>query len=190
MTKFIKPVFTTEELDSKKTGLYIGYDSGDLISGYDFSEKPKTLFQKKVIALKEQINGIAKARLNHAKIGEFGYAVFYPERNEIWFGVKYSCPNGLNTLARSTIQKYNQLLEYYLNDSGWKNIEQDDFSCNFVVKLNHLGNIQRLYTLSPSIRFYYKSERPNAGYFECIKAEFDKAQNKQQFLDNEKKYAR
>ena len=190
MTKFVKPMFKKEELDSQKTNMYVGYENSELIPGYDFTEKPKTLFQQKILNIKEKMNGIDKARYNHSEINKFGYATFYPEKNEIWFGVKYSCPNGLNTIASYVLEKYYQLLEYYLHDSGWKNIQQDNFSRSFIIKTDDIDNIQRLYTLSSSIGFYYKSVRPNLMYFERTKAYIKESKSNKLYLQNKKEYTR
>ncbi len=160
MAKIEKPVFTTDELNSKKTGLDIGYRPGLLVNGIDFSEKPKNRFGRGINAVKEHIDGTARKRRNHAEINKFGYATFYTGTNEIWFSVKYSYPNGLNTLAKSALQKYDELLEYYLRDSGWDDIKRDKFSGNFIIKLNNPINLENLRTLSPSIGFDYKSPRP------------------------------
>lgn len=160
MAKIEKPVFTTDELNSKKTGLNIGYRPGLLVNGIDFSGKPKNRFGRGINAVKERIDGTARKRRNHAEINKFGYATFYTGTNEIWFGVKYSSPNGLNTLAKSALQKYDELLEYYLRDSGWDDIKRDTFSGDFIIKLNNPINLENLRALSPSIGFYYKSPRP------------------------------
>ena len=112
MTKFMKPIFTADEKNPKKTGMLVGYDNGMLIPGHKFIKEPNNTLEEKAIALKERVNGTARKRQNHTEINKFGYAVFYTGTNEIWFGVKYSCPNGVNTIARSARDKYYQLLGF------------------------------------------------------------------------------
>lgn len=162
MAKNTKPIFTDDELDAQKTGMAIGYENGELIMGNELNEKPKNKFAKGITAVTERIDGTARKRRNHMEINKFGYATFYTGTNEIWFGVKYSSPKGVNTLGKSTLEKYNQLLEYYLRDSGWDNITRDKFSGDFIVKLNNPINLENLRKLSTSIGFYYKGPRPDA----------------------------
>ena len=162
MTKIEKPVFTPDELDEVKTGMTVGYKPGFLVRGNDFSELSKNRFAKAIANTKELINGTARKRRNHEEINKFGFATFYTGTNEIWFGVRFNAaPNGLSRLAKSALNKYEQLLEYYLRDTGWADIKRDKFSGNLIVPLNNPVNIEMLRTLSPSIGFYYKGPRPD-----------------------------
>ena len=142
MSEITKPVFTSDELDPAKTGITVGMAGDKLAMGFDFSATDR-----------KSGRGIIKKRRNHTEINKFAAATFFTGPNEIWFGVKFAPHQGLNEIAKSAIQKYEQLLEYYLRDSGWDDIKQDKFSHNFIIKLNNSINLANLLALSSSIGF-------------------------------------
>ena len=163
MTKIKEPVFTREELNEIDSGkLSVGYGNGQLIAGYDFAHKPfKEGFAKGI----EILNGTNKKRKCHEKINSFGYARF--DGDELSFGVTWKDPHITKT-GQSAIKKYNLLLLYYLENAGWKGISKDKDN-EYHVPLNNPENIQLLWTLSPSIGFYYKTERPDMSDIERLK---------------------
>lgn len=173
MKKFAKPTFTKDERDEEKTKIHIGYRTGFLIAGYDFDKPIESKFKQFTTVIKERINGVDKKRAAHEAINKFGWATFYRESNILQFGVKYDSLNGgPSKIGYVALQKYNQLLAHYLQRAGWGNIKKDEMG-NFTIELDTKTNIQNLCTLSPSIGFYYKSERPDMAYIEqckrCIK---------------------
>ena len=157
MSKFKEPRFAKDELDSKKTNIYVGYSDGNLLPGYDFKNKP---FAKKGwVSAIEKLNGTSKKRECHEKINSFGYARW--DKKSISFGVKFASHSSLgpSKIGKIALQKYNQLLGYLLEQAGWKNVQVSNGE--YVVPLNNQENIKLLYTLSPSIGFYYKTGLPS-----------------------------
>ncbi len=191
MSKYKEPIFTKEELDEKISGVKFGYSSHEkvpseylgvlsestnsgtcstnnddscyLVPGYDFRPKYAGAFLKALDKAEELINGMAKKREICAKINSFGWATL--NGSVLRFGLKYSSPNGLSKVGKSAVEKYNQLLGFYLEQVGWKNIKRDDFD-NYEIPLDYSENVELLYKLSPSIGFYYKSDRPDMKNFE------------------------
>ncbi len=181
MKEIEKPVFTQAELDEIEKGrISIGYrtPAGTIMPGPNFEEKPfASKISKQFAAAKEKVNGIAKKRQYHEAINEFGWARLdnwarYPEPNQaqLMFGIKFSTNGGLTKTGRSVIKKYNKFLRYCLQQAGWEGIRVqkslDEDVPDYIVPLNSIKNIKLLYTLSPSIGFYYKSDRPD---FEALK---------------------
>jgi len=162
MKNFTKPVFTQAELDEMNGhDLYIGYRPAEIPSGYDFEKKPFASERaKKLITVKEKLNGTEKKRHYHEKINSFGWA--RTRGNDLVFGIKFSSsnPKGLSKTGSSVIKKFKQLLGYYLEQVGWQDITLDDRD-DYVIPLTNPANIKLLYTLSPSIGFYYKSTPPD-----------------------------
>ena len=174
MKKITKPVFTPDELDEKKTNLSIGYRPGFLIAGYDFQAPNQSKFKKAAMIVKEQINGTVKRRQAQERINKFGFATFDKNAKIMRFGIKYtSSSNGPSKIGKEALKKYHQLLGYYLQRAGWVNVyeeQQFDNSVLFAVKLDNTANVQNLYTLSPSVGFHYKSERPDMSDIEyCMR---------------------
>lgn len=176
MSKFKEPKFTKDELDSKKTGINVGYrpELRNLLPGHDFKNKP---FAKKGwISAIEKLNGTAKKRECHEKINSFGYARW--DKDQISFGIKFTSRGsmGPSKIGKSALQKYNQLLGSLLEQAGWKNIHIVD--SEYVVPLDTQENIQLLHTLSPSIGFYYRAGVPSMEDIE--KLEYEVSMNKKQ----------
>lgn len=169
MPKYKEPIFTKEELDEKISGVEFGYQAGSLIPGYDFGPKYAGKFMKVFIKGEELLDGTAKKREIHAKINSFGFA--YVHESTLVFGVKFNSPGGLGKIGKSTVEKYKQLLGYYLEQVGWRNIKFDQLSGGYEIPMDNAENIKLLYALSPSIGFYYKSSRPDAANFERWKNE-------------------
>lgn len=169
MVKFKKPVFTSDELDEKKTGITVGYSahSGGLVGGYDFDKPFKTKTQKTFNKAKEILNGTAKKRSYHEEINSFGWATLDREAPCLTFGIKFvsSSYMGPSKIGKSALRKYKQLLGYNLKQTGWQgvHIDSDD---NYVVPLDNINNLKLLYTLSPSIGFYRKSELPDMEFID------------------------
>lgn len=174
MSNFAKPVFSAMELAQIESGrLDFGYKNIGLKSGYDFSSKP---FGGKLVEgftkAKEKLDGTAAKRECHAKINSFGWARF--DRNQLTFGLKYSVNGELSKTSgkavESAVAKYKQLLGYLLQQAGWKNIKVDSDG-DYVVPLDNAENVKLLYTLSPSIGFYYKVPRPTLEDLRWLEAE-------------------
>ena len=165
MAVFKKPIFTEAEIaETESSHLFVGYHNGSLIAGHDFARKPFKGEKTNIfVAAKEKLNGTAKKRQCHAQINSFGWARF--DKNKLAFGVKFSTSNGLTKVGEKVIKKYEQLLGYLLEQAGWKDIKvvKDEYlsGTNYVVPLDNPENIKLLYTLSPSIGFYYKVKRPD-----------------------------
>ena len=162
MAKFEKPTFTREEIaEEESTRLSVGYRAGMLIPGYDFTRKPfKGKKANIFVVAKEKLNGTAKKRNCHEQINSFGWARF--DKDKLTFGVKFSTSGGLSRVGERVIKKYDQMLGYLLEQAGWKDIKvKEDMpdSTYYVVPLNNIENIKLLYTLSPSIGFYYKDKK-------------------------------
>lgn len=177
MKEIKEPVFTKAELDAIKNdpNVTIGYYRGGIIGGPNFEQKPfSSEISKKLIAAKEKLNGTAKKRQCHQRINEFGWARLanwstYSDNAKLVFGIKYSSPRGLTKTEKTIINKYRQLLGYLLQQVGWKGMYEEKDSLgegNYIIPLDNPENIKLLYTLSPSIGFYYKSHRPD---FETLK---------------------
>ena len=170
MSNFNEPIFTKEEIaETESPRLYMGYRGGMLIAGYDFSRKPfdngkANLF----VAAKEKLNGTAKKRKCHEQINSFGWARF--DKNKLSFGVKFSTSGGLTRVGERVIKKYQQLLGYLLEQAGWKDIKviKEIGGTSYSVPLDNIENVKLLYTLSPSIGFYYKTERPDIADMEKL----------------------
>jgi len=183
MSNFTKPIFSPEEIAETKSGrLYVGY-KGQLIAGHDFSSKPFAgKFAKKFTKAKELLDGTAAKRNCHEKINSFGWARF--DKNQLTFGVKYVAQMGLSKAGKSAIAKYEQWLGYLLEQAGWKDItvKKDLGSVNYVVPLNNAENISLLYTLSPSIGFFYKAKRPEVEDLRWLEANvvYDASKAKQE----------
>ena len=168
MGVFKEPIFTEDELNEVKTGVSIGYEHGMLIPGHDFRNAFTNKVAKKLISAKERINGMAKRRELHEKINSFGWARV--DGSKLRFGVKYSSPNGLSQLGKSSVEKYKQLLGFYLEQAGWKNIKVDGYG-DYEIPLDYSENVELLYNLSPSIGFYYKAGVPDMNRIEQLKYE-------------------
>lgn len=165
MTKIKEPVFTSKELEEiQGPRLSIGYHYGELLAGYDFEKKPMSSGVSGFAKAKEKLNGIAKKRQYHEKINEFGWARVDNNKTLV-FGIKFSSPGGLTKIGKSVIEKYSQLLGYYLSQVGWKNITVDEYG-QYIIPLNQPENAKLLRTLSPSIGFYYRTKRPDLETFE------------------------
>ena len=170
MAKFTKPVFTQAEVAETENGnLSIGYTGYCLNAGKDFNRKPfASKISVSLTKAKEKLDGTAKKRNCHEQINSFGWARF--EENRLVFGLKWSCPSGLTKIGESVISKYNQLLGYLLEEAGWKNITVDKEG-GYSIPLNNSENIKLLYTLSPSIGFYYKTKSPELSDLQFLEYE-------------------
>ena len=178
MSKFVKPIFTKDELDEQKTNIDVGYKYGALLPGYDFESKPLTSkFKQEMRAAIERINGTAKKRAQHEKINSFGWAKL--GGNSLYFGLKWSSLNGMgpSRIGQSAIKKYKQLLGYLLEQAGWKGIKYE--GGEYEVPLNNPDNIKNLYVLSPSIGFHYKGIRPDLEFMEKMEFEIKYKGNQQ-----------
>ena len=175
MARFIEPTFTRAEINEMNSAnLEIGYRVGSLLPGCDFENKPFTnKIRKNLIKAKEKLNGTQKKRQLHEKINSFGWARF--ENTRLVFGIKFSSPGGLTKTGASVVRKYKQLLGYYLEQAGWRGIfiNGDD---DYVIPLNNPENVKLLYTLSPSIGWYYKSKRPDMDDIEQLEYKLKAAQ--------------
>jgi len=172
MSTFAKPFFTKSEVaEIESERLFVGYTDGSLVPGHDFKRNP---FKSRVfgafINAKERLDGTAKRRLAHKQINSFGWARF--DKDKLVFGVKFSSPRGLTDTGERAIGKYSQMLGYLLEQAGWKDIRtrKDEYmyGIDYVVPLNNIENVKLLYTLSPSIGFYYKGPRPEMSDFERL----------------------
>ena len=172
MAQYEKPIFTAAEIaELESPRLSVGYSNGSLIPGYDFKRKP---FKSKVSAAfadaKEKLDGTAKKKYCHAQINSFGWARF--DKDKLVFGVKFSSPQGLTKIGEKAIAKYEQMLGYFLEQAGWKGIrihrDKYLFGTDYIVPLDNPENIKLLYTLSPSIGFYYKGELPEVSDIERL----------------------
>ena len=172
MKEIAKPVFTDKELAEIENGdLDIGYTTpGQIPLGPDFQTKPfANKRSQRFVAVKEKLNGTEKKRKMHQEINKFGFATLhgwgkFSDGAKLVFGVKYSSSRGLTKTGESVIKKYNQLLGYYLQQVGWKDISVETDTIGkgqYIIPLNNPENIKLLYTLSPSIGFHYKSDRPD-----------------------------
>jgi hypothetical protein len=160
--KYKEPVFTPEELAAVEKGdVYFGYHNGELMGGHNFAREPFSSFTK----AREALDGTLKKRKCHEKINSFGWARL--EGDVLKFGLKYSVGSRESKAARSAIKKYHQLLGFLLEQVGWQGIGIDEFN-DFAVPMDNENNIKLLYTMSPSIGFYYRSPVPEMGDLERL----------------------
>ena len=183
MPEIIKPVFTVDELNEAKTGIRMGLDADKLKPGPTFIEQPTNPFKKAAIVAKEQFDGTAKKRHNHEKINKFACANFYVGTNEIYFSLRYSAKNVMSPLAKSTLNKYEQLLGYYLQASGWANIRQDKYNRAFIVKLNDPVNLDNFLRLAPFIGFDSRSPLPDEDDIKRAKSIIRGMERKKQLIE-------
>jgi len=164
MIQVSKPIFTAEELDETKTGITVGYRLGLLIA-YDFRKPIKNKFEKIVLNFKDKLNRNKKRHQAQAAINNFGWARFDKDDKALCFGIKFSSNTSgiINPIGKSALKKYYQLLQYYLQTAGWKDVIAGEFG-EYVVKLDNIENINNFYELSPYIGFYYKSAMPDKEY--------------------------
>ena len=190
MSNFEKPVFSAKEIAEIEAGhIDVGYKHVGLYSGYDFSTKPfRGKLTERFVEAKEKLDGTAAKRDCHAQINSFGWARFQKSHlvneNNLLFGIKYSGHSSSTEekVAKSVLAKYRQLLGYLLQQAGWKNIKADKEG-DYVVPLDNAENIKLLYTLSPSIGFYYKVPRPtleDLRLLEVMVAEYNAKKQKQE----------
>ena len=160
MKKITEPVFTPLELNDIEMGnLTLGYRNGELLAGYNFAREPFTSFTK----AREMLDGTMKKRKCHEKINGFGWARM--NGHDLLFGVKYTSNGGLTRAGQSAVKKYKQLLGYLLQQAGWQEIKVNEYG-DYVIPMDNRENIKLLYTMSPSIGFYYRAERPDMALLE------------------------
>ncbi|MCR4917563.1 MAG: hypothetical protein K5912_01305, partial [Alphaproteobacteria bacterium] len=93
MPRIKEPIFLEDELDSKKTGVYIGYTRSELLAGPELKHNPSAKdLTKKFLGVAENIDGTAKKHDYQKKINTFGYAVLSSDCNNLVFGVKVTAP--------------------------------------------------------------------------------------------------